>query len=60
MQFLLSTLIIALSALPFAAQASPAGLDVLESRQAVDNIVYVTDANKFWYITLSSHTSMLY
>ncbi|KAJ7653113.1 hypothetical protein DFH06DRAFT_1047843 [Mycena polygramma] len=27
--------------------ASPAGLDALQSRAAVDNIVYVTDSNKF-------------
>ncbi|KAJ7910483.1 hypothetical protein B0H13DRAFT_2012173 [Mycena leptocephala] len=30
--------------------ASPAGLDTLQSRAAVDNIVYVTDANKFCMI----------
>lgn len=45
-------LVLALSALSFAV-GSPAGSDVLESRQAVDNIVYVTDANKFWYVLSS-------
>jgi hypothetical protein len=33
--------------------ATPAGLDALESRQAVDNIVYVTDANLFWYVCIN-------
>lgn len=36
------------SSLLVAVLAAPSGLDTLESRAAVDNIVYVTDANKFW------------
>lgn len=41
-----------ISSLFAGALALPSGLDTLESRAAVDNIVYVTDANKFWYATL--------
>jgi hypothetical protein len=37
-----------LSSLVLAVVASPAGLDTLVPRAADDNIVYVTDANKFW------------
>ncbi|KAJ7062806.1 hypothetical protein C8F01DRAFT_1135300 [Mycena amicta] len=47
MMYALTTLLI-LSAFSAKALASPSGLDALESRAADDNIVYVTDANKYW------------
>jgi hypothetical protein len=36
--------------LPATAAPSSNATGYLESRQAVDNIVYVTDANLFWYV----------
>ncbi|KAF8071583.1 hypothetical protein FPV67DRAFT_1481886 [Lyophyllum atratum] len=50
MQYLLSTVLLALSAVPFAL-ASPGGLDtLLESRQSADNIVSITNADNFCMI----------
>ncbi|KAF9460330.1 hypothetical protein BDZ94DRAFT_1169905 [Collybia nuda] len=40
----------ALLSLAVAVLATPADLVGLEARQAVDNIVYVTDSNLFWYV----------
>lgn len=50
MQYILATVLLALSAIPFAA-ASPGGLGkLLKARQAMDNTVHVTDANSFCMI----------
>lgn len=43
-------LLSALLSLVVAVLATPASLVGLESRQAVDNIVYVTDATSYWYV----------
>ena len=42
------------SAFALSALAFPAETTVLQSRQAVDNLVYVTDSNKFWCALFSS------
>ncbi|KAJ7262951.1 hypothetical protein C8J57DRAFT_1719181 [Mycena rebaudengoi] len=48
-----------LSFLVLAAVASPSGLDTLVPRAADDNIVYVTDANKFWcHAPRNPHTNI--
>lgn len=49
---LMTVLFSALAIVPTAVFGTPAaGAEALESRQAVDNIVYVTDASKFWYVS---------
>jgi hypothetical protein len=52
------TVTVFLSAFVFFVLGSPATLDTLVSRAEVDNIVYVTDAQKFWCVSSSSEVAL--